>query len=102
MSFASNTCHKGKLSLTGTLLKITEGVRVSAVKPSEDGKGIVVRMYDVSGKDRNITLEICKNIKEAFVTDTNENVLSSLSFEDNKINLCLEANTVKTLKLVLA
>ena len=102
LSFASNTCHKGKLSLTGTLLKIIEGVRVSAVKPSEDGKGIVVRMYDVSGKDRNITLEICKNIKEAFVTDTNENVLSSLSFEDNKINLCLEANTVKTVKLVLA
>ena len=60
-----------------------------------------MRMYDVSGKDRNITLEICKSIKAAFVTDTNENVISALDSEGNKISLCLEANTVKTIKLVL-
>ena len=56
----------GKLPLTASLLSVEGDAVVSAVKPSEDGEGIVVRVYNPSPAAQRVRLGL--RGKKAFVS----------------------------------
>ena len=50
--------HDGKLSekVYGSINVSVENVIVSAIKRSEDGKGLVLRIYETAGKDTDVVV----------------------------------------------
>ena len=73
-------------------------MRVSAVKGSEDGNGVVIRLYDVTGKDSKVGLECYKKIIAAELTNTNEKTILKLPVNNGKIEVDIPHNSVVTVK----
>ena len=100
LSYVAGRCHKGSLGTTGCFGKLPEGLRVSAIKNAEDGKGTVIRIYSVSDEEREARLELCKPITRAYLTDTNENILTELCVKDGSVSVTVAPLEVKTVKLI--
>ncbi len=96
LCFTPATKHEGTLPLSDTLLDVQGDVRVSCVKNSEDETGAAVRVYDVSGKEQNVTLEFAKKVTKAFITDSNEKVISEISALNGKAEFKVPAYSVVT------
>lgn len=53
------TYHYGTLPQTASNISIDcKNVTVSAVKPAEDGRGIIVRLTEIAGRETEVTVEI--------------------------------------------
>lgn len=72
---------KGELNENGSFLTV-KGAAVSAVKTSEDGSGVIIRLYQ-------ITDDICVKpqfvISEAYLCDLQENEITRIKVTDNTI-----------------
>ena len=67
----------GSLPASGCLIRLKEGEAViSAVKAAEDSSAVIVRGYEVSGNDNDVTLEFFKEVSAAVRVDAHENELS--------------------------
>jgi alpha-mannosidase len=54
VSTVTISSKKGNLRPSGQLLKVApENIYLSAIKPSEDQKGYIIRLWETSGKDTN-------------------------------------------------
>ncbi len=63
----------GKLKETPRLKLSSDKVLVSALKPSDDGKGTIVRLFGASGKDQKVKLEWSKPAPtRIWLSDTSE------------------------------
>ena len=100
LPYVSGACHKGSLPTDSAALTVDGNVRVSSVKGAEDGKGTVVRVYDVSGNSGEVTMNFAKELEAAFVTDTNEKILSQLPTFGNAVKLTVPACSVVTVKCI--
>ncbi len=96
LAFIPCTAHDGDLPMSGSFLTVDGDVVVSCVKNSEDGKGSTVRLYDESGKDCEATLTFCKPVKAAYLTDSNENILSELTVKDDTVTVPVSAYSTIT------
>ncbi|MDR2688120.1 MAG: glycosyl hydrolase-related protein [Oscillospiraceae bacterium] len=75
----------GELPLTGSFARVAGGEAVvSSVKMAEDGDGMVVRLYSVSGEDSDVTLEFLRPVKAMAYVDAHENELAGV--EGGKIH----------------
>ena len=100
LSYVAGRCHKGTLGTTGRFGKLPEGLRVSAVKNSEDQTGTVIRIYSVSDEEREARFELCKPVTRAYLTDTNEKILSELGVTNGGVSITVAPREVKTVKLI--
>lgn len=100
LPFVSGRCHEGTLPTTGRSGEIRGKIRLSAVKPSEDGEGTVIRLYSVSDTEEEITLTRARPIRRAYLTDTNENVLAALPVDNGTVRLSVPPRAVQTVKLL--
>lgn len=98
LSYVSGTYHDGSLATTETLLRMSGNACVSAVKNSEDNQGTVVRLYDESGKEQHITLKFHRPAKCAYITDTNEKIISKAQICDGKVIVPISPYSVVTVK----
>ncbi len=71
------------------------------VKPSEDSKGIIMRVQNLSVKDCQCKFNTKFIIKKIYETDILENNLDEINNNENKFNLNLVRNEIKTLKIIL-
>ena len=99
MPFVCGKYHHGELGMSGSFFDVSDEVCISSVKNSENDDGLVIRMYDTLGKDRKITLDLAKNIQNAYLTDIHENELEKLHPNGKQIQLDLPAYSVVTLKI---
>ena len=100
LPYVSGSCQKGCLPTNGAAISLEGNVRVSSVKGAEDGCGAVVRVYDVVGKSEEVTLSFAKELCEAYVTDTNENIVSTLCPSGKSVKFTVPAYSVVTVKCV--
>lgn len=93
----SNTIHSGKLPRIGSLLRIKGRANISALKQAEDGKGLILRMYqsDDASSDTDVHLQ---GLAEAEVTDLLEQKINTLSTEGDTVRIVLPANTIQTVR----
>lgn len=96
LPFTPATCHTGILPLEKSVLKVEGDVRVSCVKISENGKGTAVRLYDVTGKAQNVKLSVVNGANKAYITDSNENVISEANVKDGVAEVAVEPYSVLT------
>ena len=97
---SSGACHTGSLPPASSALTVTGDVRVSCVKISEDGNGTVVRLYDESGTAQQVTVVSRHAVSSAYLTDTNETVLSELTVTGNRVTVPVEPYAVVTVKMI--
>ena len=95
MPFISNTSHKGALPLKSQILSC-EGACTAAVKCSDDGKAITVRLYNPRSFASNAVLSFCKDIRSAKITDSAEYGDEKASFAKNRIEIKIGPKELKT------
>ncbi len=73
ISAAAGTKHGGSLAPVGQLFSFEDakGIMTSAVKNAEDG-GIILRVSELDGQSKELTVKFCKPVKFAALTDINE------------------------------
>ena len=87
---------KGTLPHTGSLLKLSGIARVTAVKPAEDGTGILVRMVQNGGREEAVTLSPAA---KAEATDILENPEAALPVSGGKAAVTLKPNTLHSVRI---
>lgn len=75
-------------------------VMIETVKRSEDGKGIIIRLYEFENARTKTTLTFGCDISEAYECNLIEDVCSSVDTEDNRISLVMKPYEIKTLKII--
>jgi len=86
--------QEGELPLAGSFVRVEGGAVVSSIKMSEDGSGMVVRLYSVSDEDGKVALEFFRPVKAMAYVDAHENELGGI---DGKI--CCKARSVTAVKV---
>lgn len=76
-------------------------VRISALKPSCDKSGYVLRLCEYHGKDSKATLTVPSYVKEVYETDLKEDIIRSIPVRNNSITLGVGSFKIKTLKFMI-
>ncbi len=76
-----------------------ENVLISTVKKAEDSDDVVVRITDLEGKDKTITLESYKKAGEAKLTNLIEDEKETLKSDNKGVKLNLGHHAIETVKI---
>ncbi|HID94735.1 MAG TPA: alpha-mannosidase [Candidatus Latescibacteria bacterium] len=63
---------------------VPEEFEVTVVKKAEDGDGIVLRGWETTGKAAQVTIEFSRPVKEAWLVNLAEEIISPLQVQGNK------------------
>lgn len=105
MAIVSTTVQKGKLPAEKSFVEVlTPGVFMSTIKKAEDGKGIVVRVFDMEGKKTTAKIKITDLVKpdsKAVQTDVLERPLAknSAKMTGDTVSVTLPAFGQATVKI---
>ncbi len=81
-----------------------DNVVMTALKPSEDGKGLVLRLYETAGEttESEITLFAApkKAVKTNLLEDESQDESHELPFEKNSIKLAIKPYEIVTVKMI--
>ncbi|MBR4866458.1 MAG: alpha-mannosidase [Clostridia bacterium] len=98
--YLSGTVHEGNLPLCGSFLsdlaEKKESYIVSALKPTENGEGFLLRLYDVAGGGR-AELSFAMDIRKVWLCDLQENPLEEVMVVDKKVILPVEKGQIVTI-----
>ncbi len=73
---------------------------VTTIKPSEDGEGIAVRLWETIGKETKVTIKLPHlRIEEAYLTNLVEERLKPIETAGNTVTLTMGPFEIETLKL---
>ncbi len=94
--------HPGPLPATFSLAAPdADNVIVEAVKQAEDGKGMILRMYEAYGMDGTTTVTFGVPVKKVTVTNLLEEPERELSMENGTVKVAFTPFEIVTLKLEL-
>ncbi len=94
----SGSIHSGTEAAAGSFIT-AEGCIVSAIKMSESGDGVILRVFEADGKDTNASLSFAKPLRCACIVDTNETVGAELKPSGNTLSFELKKYKTKTIKV---
>ena len=69
--FIHGSAHEGTLPMEASLAKV-EGASLCAVKPAEDGNGLILRVFDAAGTGEDVRIGVGFPVKEAALCDIHE------------------------------
>lgn len=91
---------QGDLPLEGGFLTLdTADLSISAVKPAEDGSGVLVRLFNPSAENVSGVLQFCKCIKSAQLCKMDESVVEELKAANGKLQITVEPKKIRTYKI---
>lgn len=66
---------KGELSAENSLLEVdNKNIHISAIKPSEDGKGIVIRLFNPTDDTQTVNFNFGFKVNNLYIADMNEDI----------------------------
>ncbi len=91
----------GPLPGTASLLSVTGPFEVTALKRSERGDGLVLRMVNLSPRGASATLMVAPQlgIRRAFLTDLNESRQGELPLKGNRVTVRARRREIVTVEL---
>ena len=93
------TAQSGILPEEFSLVSVNKpNAHISAVKPSESGDGLIVRLYESYDRRERVTVTVPKEYKSAFLCDLMENELVPLEMNDGSLTVPLSNFEIVTLK----
>lgn len=94
----SNSLHQGSLPLTQSLIQVTGNVRVIALKPAENGDGLVLRLGSDSGCDEPVSVSM-PGLSRACGVDLSEGEISPLSVEQGAAHTVLPPYSFRSIRI---
>jgi len=92
--------HKGELPPAFSFINIEpENLILTAVKKAEDGKELILRLYEVWGKKCVARISLKKTIQSAYKEDLLEKDLQGLKFSENLLETTVDPYEIVTLKV---
>lgn len=79
-----------------SLIELDGDVAVSIVKPSEDGKGIIIRLYNPTNDSKTAALKFKFEAKNAAEVDLAENVLQKSEIFNDELKMEIGPHKIKT------
>ena len=92
---------EGILELEQSFLKVSKNIRVSAVKQSDDGKALIVRLFNPAIENRQATITCFCQIKSAETVNLLEEKQIELSVAGQNIEVDVPAKKIVTVKLLM-
>jgi alpha-mannosidase len=91
----------GALPKSAGLVKVAPGnVMLTELKRSEDGEGLILRVYEAEGRPAKAEIEFpLFKIREAWLTDGVEKPVSKIDASKNRLSIDLQGLEVKTIKI---
>ncbi len=88
----------GRLPPSYSLLEVPHGVIIECIKLSEEGRGIVIRFYEVEGGERTVELKLpgCFDVYELNLL---EDAIGRIAYNTDTIKLCFKPFEIKTILL---
>ena len=74
-------------------------VVIDTIKPAEDGRGFVVRLYESSGSATRARLNFGVTVLGVHLSNTLEDVLAPLTFEPDGCGITLRPFQIATLRI---
>lgn len=100
--YVINASGKGTLPERYSLISVDkDDVIIDAVKPAEDGDGVIVRLYEAKKRRANCSINFGFNINKVKLCDLMEREKENLSFENNSVKVKLKPFEIITLKIIL-
>jgi len=94
---------KGLLPREMSLLRVdSETVHVTCVKPAEDGRGLVVRLFNPLGEPQTATLTFARDVEKATRCTLGEDDLEPLTPDGAALALTLAAKKIRTVRVQLS
>ncbi len=95
--------HPGKLAKKFGLLEVSSpNVVLSALKPAQDGVGVIARVYEASGRAaRDVNIHFARGVQGASEVNLMEDSLRSIAVENNSIHFDLRPFEIKSFRLQL-
>lgn len=92
-------CDSGILKETDSFLSCsTPNVIISAVKKCDDDSSLIVRCYDIEGKDTEVTLKLPKDISQGIHTNIIEEPVAPISTKGNEAPVKVGHHAIETFK----
>ncbi len=92
--------HSGYLKDKKEIIKINGDISLSAFKLSEDGKSLILRLFNVKLKQVDGVITTDFDILDAYEVDMEEKIKSTISVKNkNKLEIELGPKKIKTIKL---
>ncbi|WP_057912665.1 mannosylglycerate hydrolase [Peribacillus muralis] len=79
------------------LKELQPGSVLSTLKKSEKDDQFVMRFYNPTDKDQNVSFEIYRSIQQAYAAKLNEKPIEALNVEENSFQVSVKGNQVKTI-----
>ena len=94
--------YKGTLPVEASFIAIsdTDNIMVSAVKQSEDGKGTIVRLYNLSDDEVKFDVSTILPVTKVEELKLNEDILRDVDFKNGKFEATLGAKKIATYKFI--
>lgn len=86
-------------NLLSFLSDLPRDIRVSALKPAEDGDGIVLRLFHIGKKDCRLELKLPEKITGAKLVNLAEEEGSPLTLENHRLAFSIKASQIVTIRL---
>jgi alpha-mannosidase len=91
----------GKLPAAQSFFSVEgAGVQIETVKTAEDGKAIIVRLYEAHGGRKRVTLRTSLPVREAWTTDLLEQEISQLGLQAGAVAFDIVPFEIVTLKFI--
>lgn len=92
----------GELPEINSFLKISDPfVALSLIKKSDNDNNIIIRMTEMEGKDKSVTLTFPFEVKQVIRTNLVEEEMEKLDVKGNRITFNIGHHSIETFKLVL-
>jgi mannosylglycerate hydrolase len=89
--------HEGSLTAGVSLFELPENISISAVKVSENRKGFVVRLYNMTGEACSAKIKTIVPFRKCYRTDSLENILTEPEMEGEYLLVPIGAHQIITL-----
>ena len=101
VSTAANTVHKGSLAPNGSVLSVA-GARLSAIKQAEDGRGLILRLYNPSSAPTEARMLFPDVLRLAETVSLTEQPCAGACLPaGNLLTVPLAAGTIVSVRIVL-
>ena len=80
---------------------LPQGIQISALKPSEDETGIVLRIFSIAGEKKEIVLPVPETVKRVCTANLAEESRRELAQENGCVRFSISPKQIVTLFLEL-
>lgn len=93
--------HRGTVKEDlGLLEVIGENIKVTSIKPSEDGQGLIIRLVNLDEFDKEINIKTLLSAKKVFKVTLNEDEIEDLQINDGRITINIKSKEITTIKII--